>query len=71
MPGCWSSTASLGISHSRRPTRPRLTCIVRPDTWRWLQLREAVGTAVWTFAVDDETFEAQGLRMVRDALAAF
>lgn len=42
-----------------------------PDTWRWLQLREAVGTAVWAFAVDDETFEAQGLRMVRDALAAF
>ncbi|MCJ1715174.1 phosphotransferase family protein [Curtobacterium sp. VKM Ac-2922] len=42
-----------------------------PDAWRWLQLREAVGTAVWAFAVGDERFEAQGHRMLADALAAF
>ena len=42
-----------------------------PEAWRWLQLREAVGTAVWAFAVGDERFEAQGHRMLADALAAF
>lgn len=42
-----------------------------PEDWRWLQLREAVGTAVWAHAVHDETFEAQGHRMLRDALTAF
>lgn len=42
-----------------------------PDAWRWLQLREAVGTAVWAFVVGDERFEAQGHRMLADALAAF
>lgn len=42
-----------------------------PDAWRWLQLREAVGTAVWAFTVHDERFEAQGHRMLADALAAF
>lgn len=42
-----------------------------PEDWRWLQLREAVGTAVWAYAVHDEAFEAQGHRMLRDALTAF
>ncbi|TCL79667.1 MULTISPECIES: aminoglycoside phosphotransferase family protein [unclassified Curtobacterium] len=41
------------------------------DGWRWLQLREAVGTATWAYAVGDEGFEAQGHDMLRDALAAF
>lgn len=41
------------------------------DDWRWLQLREAVGTAVWAVAVDDERFERQGRRMLENALAAF
>lgn len=41
------------------------------DDWRWLQLREAVGTAVWAFTVGDGAFEAQGRRMLRDALSAF
>lgn len=41
------------------------------DDWRWLQLREAVGTAVWAFAVGDPAFEAQGQRMLRAALSAF
>ncbi|ROS77790.1 aminoglycoside phosphotransferase [Curtobacterium sp. PhB130] len=42
-----------------------------PEAWRWLQLREAVGTAVWAYAVGDERFEDQGHRMLADALAAF
>lgn len=42
-----------------------------PEAWRWLQLREAIGTAVWAYAVGDEAFEAQGHRMLREALAAF
>lgn len=42
-----------------------------PGAWRWLQLREAVGTATWAYAVGDEGFEAQGHDMLRRALAAF
>lgn len=42
-----------------------------PDAWRWLQLREAVGTATWAYTVGDEGFEAQGHDMLRRALAAF
>ncbi|KQS09867.1 hypothetical protein ASG04_04520 [Curtobacterium sp. Leaf183] len=42
-----------------------------PDAWRWLQLREAVGTAVWAFTVGDERFERQGHSMLADALSAF
>lgn len=41
------------------------------DEWRWLQLREAVGTAVWAFGVGDGAFEAQGTAMLRKALSAF
>lgn len=41
------------------------------DDWRWLQLREAVGTAVWAYAVHDERFERQGHQMLEHALAAF
>jgi Ser/Thr protein kinase RdoA (MazF antagonist) len=41
------------------------------DAWRWLQLREAVGTATWAYAVGDEGFEAQGHDMLRRALTAF
>ncbi len=39
--------------------------------WRWDQLKEAVGTACWAFQVGDEEFEAQGHRMLSEALAAF
>ncbi len=42
-----------------------------PDAWRWLQLREAVGTAVWAHGVGDRRFEQQGHDMLTDALAAF
>lgn len=42
-----------------------------PQAWRLLQLREAVGTAVWAYSIGDTAFEAQGHRMLDDALAAF
>lgn len=38
-------------------------------TWSRMQVAEAVGTAAWAFQVGDEPFEAQGLRMLTDALA--
>ncbi len=34
-------------------------------------LREAVGTAVWAFLVGDTVFEAQGHRMLKEAIARF
>lgn len=36
--------------------------------WSRMQVAEAVGTAAWAFQVGDEAFEAQGLRMLTDAL---
>ncbi|WP_040168516.1 phosphotransferase [Microbacterium gorillae] len=41
------------------------------EMWRYAQLHEAVGTAVWAHQVGDEPFEAQGLRMLTEALARF
>ncbi|WP_235531487.1 phosphotransferase [Phycicoccus sp. Soil748] len=41
-----------------------------PGAWHRTLLREAVSTAAWAHQVGDEEFEAQGLRMVDDALAA-
>lgn len=41
-----------------------------PRAWRSLQLREAVGTAVWAYTIGDPVFEAQGHRMLDDALRA-
>lgn len=43
----------------------------RDATWPYSMLREAVSTAAWAHQVDDLTFEAQGHRMLRDALMAF
>lgn len=40
-----------------------------PAAWRREQVREAIGTAVWAYQVGDEAFEAQGHRMVAEALA--
>ena len=40
-----------------------------PDAWHRTLVREAVSTAAWAHQVRDEEFEAQGLRMVDDALA--
>lgn len=34
-------------------------------------LREAIGTAVWAFLVGDDEFEAQGHRMLEEAIARF
>lgn len=39
-----------------------------PEAWGRLLVREAVGTAVWAHQVGDEAFEAQGHRMVAEAL---
>jgi aminoglycoside/choline kinase family phosphotransferase len=39
------------------------------ETFRRAQLREGVGTAVWAYDVGDEPFEAQGHRMIAEALA--
>ncbi len=41
-----------------------------PGAWHRNQVREAIGTAVWAYRVGDERFEAQGHRMIVDALSA-
>ena len=41
-----------------------------PHAWHRLCLSEAIGTAAWAYQVGDESFEAQGHRMIDDALAA-
>ena len=41
-----------------------------PAGWRLIRVREAVGTAAYARMVGDAGFERQGLRMVREALAA-
>lgn len=40
----------------------------RPVWWPLVLLTEAIGTAVWAHQVGDERFEAQGHRMLREAL---
>lgn len=40
-----------------------------PNAWRRTALREAIGTAVWAHRVGDEPFEAQGHRMIAEALS--
>ena len=35
-----------------------------PPTWRGVQVRQAIGTAVWAHEVGDTAFEAHGLRMI-------
>lgn len=39
-----------------------------PAAWHRQQVREAIGTAVWAYLVGDERFEAQGHRMIAEAL---
>lgn len=41
------------------------------DLWRMLQLREAIGTAAWAYQVGATDFEAQGHRMLDEALLAY
>jgi thiamine kinase-like enzyme len=38
------------------------------DLWHILQIREAIGTAVWAYQVGDEPFEIEGHRMIEDVL---
>ena len=40
-----------------------------PQAWQRNRIREAIGTAVWAYAVGDERFEQQGHRMIAEALA--
>ncbi|MBM7768818.1 phosphotransferase [Glutamicibacter nicotianae] len=39
------------------------------ESWRIMQLREGLGTAVWAHQVGDRDFEAQGLQMLAETLA--
>ncbi|MEO7754927.1 MAG: aminoglycoside phosphotransferase family protein [Terracoccus sp.] len=39
-----------------------------PEAWHRTRVREAIGTAAWAHRVGDEAFEAQGHRMIADAL---
>ncbi|QSB13414.1 phosphotransferase [Natronosporangium hydrolyticum] len=48
---------------------PRRADPRQPDAWRRTLVREAIGTAAWAYQVGDERFEAQGHRMIADALA--
>jgi hypothetical protein len=40
-----------------------------PGAWQRQLLREAIGTACWAHQVGDSAFEAEGLRMIADALS--
>ncbi len=40
------------------------------DAWHRTRVREAIGTACWARRVGDESFEAQGHRMIAEVLAA-
>lgn len=40
-----------------------------PAAWQRMRVREAIGTAVWSYQVGDERFEQQGHRMIAEALA--
>jgi len=46
-------------------TDPRETA-----AWHRTQVREAIGTAAWAYRVGNEPFEAQGHRMIADALSS-
>lgn len=41
-----------------------------PDAWNRTRIREAIGTACWAHQVGDESFEAQGHRMIAEVLAS-
>ena len=41
------------------------------DAWHRSRVRDAVGTAGWAYRVGDASFEAQGHRMIAEALSAF
>lgn len=41
-----------------------------PSAWHRNRVREAIGTASWAHQVGDEAFEAQGHRMIAEALSA-
>jgi thiamine kinase-like enzyme len=41
-----------------------------PAAWHRNRVREAIGTAAWAYRVGDEPFEAQGHRMIAEALSS-
>ncbi|MEU8233313.1 phosphotransferase [Actinoplanes sp. NPDC048967] len=41
-----------------------------PAAWYRNRVREAIGTAAWAYRVGDESFEAQGHRMIAEALSS-
>jgi aminoglycoside phosphotransferase len=41
-----------------------------PGAWSRNRVREAIGTAAWAYRVGDEPFEAQGHRMIAEALSS-
>jgi aminoglycoside/choline kinase family phosphotransferase len=73
----WTDFARLAVQEFRRDpnleaafldgygTDPRET-----GAWHRTQVREAIGTAAWARRVGDEPFEAQGHRMITEALSA-
>lgn len=40
------------------------------NAWHRNRVREVLGTAAWAYRVGDEPFEAQGHRMIAEALSA-
>ena len=61
-----TSAATRG---SRRPSSRATAADPRePGAWQRTRVREAIGTATWAFEVGDEAFEAQGHRMIAEAL---
>lgn len=63
----WRADPALGVAHADGYGRD-----LRDDPlWPAVLLREAVGTAVWAHQMGLSRFEAQGLRMLADAIARF
>jgi Ser/Thr protein kinase RdoA (MazF antagonist) len=73
----WTDLARLAAQEFRRDpdlevaflegygTDPR-----EEEAWQRNRVREAIGTAAWAYRVGDESFEAQGHRMIAEVLAA-
>jgi hypothetical protein len=73
----WTDLARLAAQEFRRDpdleaaflegygTDPR-----EDEAWHRTRVREAIGTAAWAYQVGDESFEAQGHRMIAEVLSA-
>lgn len=69
----WSGSPPRTSGATVPSSRPSSTATARtrapPHLWHRIQVREAIGTAVWAHQVGDEAFERQGHRMIAEALA--